>query len=162
MTPPRVSPILTTFVLLLRYMKRENEIANMTWKIQPDDLMCPRGRGQMGSRYSLAGGGGGGGFGTRSVTSLDSIGAGDCGLKKQVFMKTFIYKVRSISRVSFEELEMPPLPRASPRPSISFSCIGNGGRGEAHRQGSPLEGHVPQAVARTEAHEGPLLPDGKY
>ena len=98
MSPPCVSPILTAMVLL-RYMKRENEIANMTWKIQPDDLMCPRGRGQMGSRYSLAGGGGGGGgLGTRSVTSLDSIGAGDGGLKKQVFMKTFIYKVRSIYR----------------------------------------------------------------
>ena len=76
-------------------MKRENEIANMTWKISPDDLMCLRGRGQMGSRYSLAGPGGGGGFGARSVTSLDSIGAGDGGgLKKQVFMKTFMYKVR--------------------------------------------------------------------
>ena len=77
-------------------MKRENEIANMTWKIQPEELMCPRGRGQMGSRYSLVGGGDGGrGFGARSVTSLDSIGVGDGGLKsKQVFMKTFIYKVR--------------------------------------------------------------------
>ena len=82
-------------------MKRENEIANMTWKIHPDDLMCPRGRGQMGSRYSLALAGGGGGFGTGSVTSLGSIGVGDGGLKKQVFMKTFIYKVRSIDISSF-------------------------------------------------------------
>ena len=76
-------------------MKRENEIANMTWKILPEDLMCSRGRGQMGSRYSLVGGGGGGGLGARSVTSLDSLGGGgDGGLKKQVFVKTFMYKVR--------------------------------------------------------------------
>ena len=103
----------TTGILFLRYMKRENEIANMIWKICPDDLMCPRGRGQMGSRYSLAGAGGGGGYGTRSVTSLDSIGAGDGGLKKQVFMKTFIYKVRSISRVSsVTRLLMEMLPQA--------------------------------------------------
>ena len=86
------------FLFIRRYMKRENEIANMTWKILPEDLMCSRGRGgQMGSRYSLVGGGGGGGLGARSVTSLDSLGGGgDGGLKKQVFVKTFMYKVRLI------------------------------------------------------------------
>ena len=66
------------FLFTRRYMKRENEIANMTWKILPEELMCSRGRGgQMGSRYSLVGGGGGGGgLGARSVTSLDSLGGG--------------------------------------------------------------------------------------
>ena len=83
------------FLFTRRYMKRENEIANMTWKILPEELMCSRGRGQMGSRYSLVGGGGVGGLGARSVTSLDSLGGGgDSGLKKQVFVKTFMYKVR--------------------------------------------------------------------